>query len=203
MIIFPLAAIMCNFFIFRFPDYATVITYYILYPLPIISILLFYIMEKEKVIKSYLSPYGIIFLFSVLIVWIYLELVFGYGNSLISYSLSSIFYPSFVELTIFAFISVEILSNYVDRGKATFLATILYFLYYFSVLINSLPGFPGIYFPIFMLDSFAIGLVYITIYSITKTIYFSVALEISLLIIINFYPLPVWFPALYYTLVPS
>ena len=65
----------------------------------------------------------------------------------------------------------------------------------------SVPGYPFPYDYYFMLDVFAIGLVYIGLYVITDSIYPSVALMLSLALL-GIYTPP--FPAsLFYTLVPS
>jgi hypothetical protein len=151
--------------------------------------------------KSLLNWKGIVILASTFVIWVYIILILELGSAEISYTFESLYYPSFFEQAIFAMIGIECLGIYLRRGTSIILSAIFYEAYYFVVLINSLPGFPGIYAPFFVIDSFAVGIIYIGIYSVTRSIYFAMALQLSLILMAIFIPpIPA---AFFYTLVPS
>ena len=195
-------SILLNFLTYR----VTFLSKYLFYiiaiePLFSLTFLALYGSNGKAVIKGLASVKWIVLLISVAFVWAYIVLVLKLGSAEISYLLESLYYPSFFEQTIFALIGVETLSLYFRRGTSILVSALFYEAYYFMVLINALPGFPGIYFPLFILDSFAIGLIYIGIYSVSRSIYAAMALQVSLLMMIVFIPpIPA---ALFYTFVPS
>lgn len=195
-------SILLNFLTYRFTFLSKYLFYIIVIePLFSLTFLVLYGKNGKTIIKGISSVKWIVLLISVAFVWAYIVLVLKLGPAEINYLLESLYYPSFFEQTIFALIGVETLSLYFRRGTSILVSALFYEAYYFMVLINALPGFPGIYFPLFILDSFAIGLIYIGIYSVSRSIYAAMALQVSLLMMIVFIPpIPA---ALFYTFVPS
>ena len=195
-------SVILNFFTYRFSNYGRFFFYIILIE-PVFSIifLALYGLNRKKILKGLISVKWIILLFSAIFVWAYIVLVMNLGSTEVTYLMETLYYPSFFEQTIFALVGIETLSLYFKRGTSIIISALFYEAYYFVVLINSLPGFPGLYFPLFILDAFAIGLIYIGLYAVSKSIYVPMTLQISLLMMIVFIPpLPA---AFFYTLVPS
>ncbi|MGP6240101.1 hypothetical protein ACNF40_06785 [Cuniculiplasma sp. SKW4] len=203
-IAFQFFLIIVNFLFYKYPQNG-VYFYYTILLTPLIELFLFGFVFKNgnSVLKSFKSIYGFILFLSVLVFWAYAIFVVEVNISLteITYLMEIIYFPVFVEQFNFSVIGVEIGSALLRRGTAAFLSVIFYGLYYFVILINDARGFPGIYFWFFILDSVGVGVIYIFLYTVSKTIWVSMSLEISLLMSVIFIPpLPA---AFFYTFVPS
>ncbi|MHB1440587.1 MAG: hypothetical protein ACYCSO_05980 [Cuniculiplasma sp.] len=197
-----LLSIVINFSIYRFSNLGSYLFYMILIePIFALIILAIYGANGKRILQGVISVKWGLFLVTVIFIWTYIVLVMKLGLTEVKYLFESLYYPAFFEQVIFAMIGIETFSLYLRRGTSIILSAIFYEAYYFVVLINALPGFPGIYAPLFVLDSFAIGLIYIGIYALSKSVYAAMALEISLIMMIVFIPpIPA---AFFYSLVPS
>lgn len=203
-ILFQLFLIIINFFFYKYPQNGAYF-YYTILAIPLIELFLFGFIFKNgnNVLASFKSVYGIILFLTVLVFWAYGIFVVevNISSTEITYLMEIIYFPVFVEQFNFSVIGVEIGSTLLKRGTAAFLSVIFYGLYYLVILINDARGFPGIYFWFFILDSVGVGVIYIFLYTASKSIWVPMSLEISFLMSVIFIPpLPA---AFFYTFVPS
>ncbi|MCL6014700.1 MAG: hypothetical protein M1323_03625, partial [Candidatus Thermoplasmatota archaeon] len=141
-------SVLLNFLTYRYSNFGKYFFYIILIePLFSITFLSLYGLNGKKILRGLVSLKWIILLVSALFVWVYIILVMNLGTAEVSYLMESFYYPSFFEQTIFALVGIETLNLYFKRGTSIIISALFYEGYYFVVLINALPGFPGWYFP--------------------------------------------------------
>ena len=203
-IFFQISIIFVNYLFYKFPLDGSYF-YYTILVIPLIELFIygFALNGGKNILRAFGSIYGIILFLSVLVFWSYAIFIVDVNISMaeITYLIEIIYFPAFVEQFNFAVIGVEIGSTLLKRGTASVLSAFFYGLYYFVILINDARGFPGIYFWFFILDSVGVGIIYIFLYTSTKSIWVSMSLQISLLMSVIFIPpLPA---AFFYTFVPS
>ncbi len=193
-----------NYFFYRYPSLGEYF-YYTILVTPLIELLIFGFFSGggESIRRAFHSFYWFIFFLSVLVFWAYAIFVveINIATPELVYLIEIIYFPSFVEQFNFSVIGVEVGSTVLRRGSAALLSVIFYGLYYFVILINDTRGFPGVYFWFFILDSVGVGIIYIFLYTSTRSIWVPMILEVSLLMSVIFIPpLPA---AFFYTFVPS
>ncbi len=203
-IFFQFSIILTNYIFYRFPDEG-VYAYYTIQAIPLIELLSFgfLIQGGKSVLKSLSSILWISVFFFGIVFWAYAIFVtqVNITHEELLYLIEIIYFPAFVEQFNFSVIGVEIGSTILKKGSAALLAVFFYGLYYFVILINDVRGFPGIYFWFFILDSVGVGIIYITLYSVSKSIWLPMIVEISFIMSVIFIPpLPA---AFFYTFVPS
>ncbi len=203
-IFFQCLIILTNYIFYRFPDRG-VYAYYTIQAIPLIELFSFgfLIQNGKSVLKAFSSILWISVFFFGIVFWAYAIFVtqINITQEELFYLMEIIYFPAFVEQFNFSVIGVEIGSTILKKGYAALLAVFFYGLYYFVILINDMRGFPGIYFWFFILDSVGVGIIYITLYSVSKSIWLPMLVEISLIMSVIFIPpLPA---AFFYTFVPS
>ncbi len=205
---FQLSFIVSGYIMNRFTSMANSVQL-VEYLIPILEIFVFIILYRgiSAPLKSIISPFWITILLSVLIIWSFIffmyrdpfEIFLPFAD--LMYMFQILYFPAFVETFNFAAIGVGVGRLFMKKGTAILVSALLFAIFYATYLVNQIPGYPFPYDYYFMLDVFAIGLVYIGLDVITDSIYPSVALMLSLALL-GIYTPP--FPAsLFYTLVPS
>ena len=207
-LLFQISFIALNYLENRYTGIAVTMQY-IQYILPVAEILFFsfYFRGIDDPLKSLLSPIWFVVLAGVAIVWVF---VFNSYHSAYSvyapntdtfYMFQILYFPCFVEMFNFSSIGVGIGRLFMKKGTAIIVSAIFYSLYYYMYLINAYSGYPYPYDAYFMLDAFAIGIIYIGLYALTYSIYPAMTLQMSLILLGLFSPpFP---PSFFYTLVPS
>ena len=131
---------------------------------------------KENAVQSLASKDMIIF-FSVLVIWLFLyPILHQYAPYVVEIS----YYPVILEEINFRMIIARYIGKYTGLRKATVLQAILFAVFYLSVPIMEPGSYPGIYLPIFIFDTFGIGLVYGALHYVRKNIYLSASLHLTL-----------------------
>ncbi len=152
----------------------------------IIVVLTYFIPELRKVAKrAFLSKDMVVFI-AVLSLWLYLYDVRHLGVSSV---FSFLYYPVLLEELNFRFIVIEFLSSYVSEGKAVVIQALMYAIFYSSFVIFYPGGYPGFYTPIFVLDNFAMAVIYGAIYYVRKNIYIPLTIHLSFYLLLVFLPL--------------
>ncbi|MCL4342532.1 MAG: CPBP family glutamic-type intramembrane protease [Candidatus Thermoplasmatota archaeon] len=75
---------------------------------------------------------------------------------------------------------IPFLGKYVGKERATVIQSALFLLYYMGLLFFYPAGFPGIYYSLFIIDMFSMGVLYGVIYLVRNSIYIDLALHLSL-----------------------
>lgn len=131
---------------------------------------------RENTVKSLASKDMIIF-FSVMVIWLFLyPILHQYAPYVVEIS----YYPVILEEINFRFIIARFIGKFTGLRKATVYQAILFAVFYLSVPIMEPGSYPGIYLPLFIFDTFGIGLVYGALYYIRKNIYLSASLHLAL-----------------------
>lgn len=131
---------------------------------------------RENAVKSLASKDMIIF-FSVMVIWLFLyPILHQYAPYVVEIS----YYPVILEEINFRFIIARFIGKFTGLRKATVYQAILFAVFYLSVPIMEPGSYPGIYLPLFIFDTFGIGLVYGAFYYIRKNIYLSASLHLAL-----------------------
>ena len=152
----------------------------------IIIVLIWLIPELRKKVKSLLVSKDLIIFVAVLAIWLYAYDVQHIGVSSV---FSFLYYPVILEELNFRFIVIEFLKNYTSDGKAIICQALMYTLFYASFVIFYPNGYPGLYAPLFILDNFAMAIIYGAIYYLRKNIYLTTALHLSFYLLLVFLPL--------------
>jgi membrane protease YdiL (CAAX protease family) len=131
---------------------------------------------RENAVKSLASKDMIIF-FSVMAICLFLyPILHQYAPYVVEIS----YYPVILEEINFRFIIARFIGKFTGLRKATVYQAILFAVFYLSVPIMEPGSYPGIYLPLFIFDTFGIGLVYGALYYIRKNIYLSASLHLAL-----------------------
>jgi membrane protease YdiL (CAAX protease family) len=131
---------------------------------------------RENAVKSLASKDMIIF-FSVMVICLFLyPILHQYAPYVVEIS----YYPVILEEINFRFIIARFIGKFTGLRKATVYQAILFAVFYLSVPIMEPGSYPGIYLPLFIFDTFGIGLVYGALYYIRKNIYLSASLHLAL-----------------------
>lgn len=131
---------------------------------------------REDVVKSLASKDMIIF-FSVMVLWLF---VYPILHQYTPYVIEISYYPVILEEINFRFIIARYIGKFTGLRKATIFQAVLFAVFYLSVPIMEPNSYPGIYLPLFIFDTFGIGLVYGALYYIRKNIYMSASLHLAL-----------------------
>lgn len=131
---------------------------------------------RENALKSLVSKDLIIF-FSVMVVWLFLyPILHQYAPYVVEIS----YYPVILEEINFRMIIARYIGKFTGLRKATVIQAVLFAVFYLSVPIMEPYAYPGIYLPLFIFDTFGIGLVYGALYYVRKNIYLSASLHLTL-----------------------
>ena len=131
---------------------------------------------RKNAVQSLASKDMIIF-FSIMVIWLFLyPILHQYAPYVVEIS----YYPVILEEINFRMIIARYLGKFVGLRKATVLQAILFAVFYLSVPIMEPGSYPGIYLPLFIFDTFGIGLVYGALYYVRKNIYLSASLHLTL-----------------------
>jgi len=154
---------------------------------PVIIVTLIFLIPQIKRItkKTFISKDMVIFI-SVLSLWIYIYAVKDIGISSI---FSFLYYPVLLEELNFRFVVIEFLKHYTSEGKAVVIQAIMYMIFYSSFVIFYHAGYPGLYAPIFVLDNFAMAMIYGAIYYLRKNLYIPLSIHLSFYLLLVFLPL--------------
>jgi|YelNatPaOPRAMG01_1025707.scaffolds.fasta_scaffold09622_5 membrane protease YdiL (CAAX protease family) len=131
---------------------------------------------RENAVKSLASKDMIIF-FSVMAIWLF---VYPILHQYAPYVVEISYYPVILEEINFRFIIARYIGKFTGLRKATIFQAVLFALFYLSVPIMEPYSYPGIYLPLFIFDTFGIGLVYGALYYVRKNIYLSASLHLAL-----------------------
>ncbi len=124
-------------------------------------------------VKSLGNPDMFVFFF-VLLFWIY---IFAIKHI----NVISVFWePEFVDEINFRLFLIPFLAIFIGTKKAVFVQSVLFALYYFSFLVFFPQAYPGIYYTLFIVDMFSMGILYGVIYMIRKSIYIDMSIHLSL-----------------------
>ena len=165
----------------------TLIFHIYIFTAPVIIVLLILVIpELRKKVKSLLSSKDLVIFVAVLSIWLYVYDVKHIGVSSV---FSFLYYPVILEELNFRFIVIEFLKNYTSDGKAIICQALMYTLFYASFVIFYPHGYPGLYAPLFILDNFAMAIIYGAIYYLRKNIYLTTALHLSFYLLLFFLPL--------------
>jgi membrane protease YdiL (CAAX protease family) len=158
--------------------YADIFFYLYLGIAPVIFIILISKIRilRENAVRSLASKDMIIF-FSVMVDWLFMyPILHQYAPYVVEIS----YYPVILEEINFRFIIARYIGKFTGLRKATVYQALLFALFYLSVPIMEPGSYPGIYLPLFIFDTFGIGLVYGALYYIRKNIYLSASLHLAL-----------------------
>ncbi|WP_393970761.1 CPBP family intramembrane metalloprotease [Oxyplasma meridianum] len=170
--------IIFSFFYLSLSAFADIFFYLYMGIAPVIFVILISKIRilRENAVKSLASKDMIIF-FSVMVVWLF---IYPILHQYPPYVLEISYYPVILEEINFRFIIARYIGKFTGLRKATIFQAVLFALFYLSVPIMEPYSYPGIYLPLFIFDTFGIGLVYGALYYIRKNIYLSASLHLAL-----------------------
>jgi len=163
----------------------------------IIGVLIYLDRDLMIRLRFNFSPKDIVIIVSVVSGWLYIYAVYGYS---LKYVFDTLYYPVMLEEFNFRFLVTNVLGKLIGLPRATVVQAFLYSLLYLSVLYYAPLGYPGIYFYLFPLDNFMMGLFYGALYMLRKSISTPMSLHLSLYLMDVFIPPALAF--LPYTLSP-
>lgn len=173
---------------YTFPIYLTTLSYYLYIALAWLELLIFLLFTnlKRRILDNFKNIKGLIILISVFTIWVYVIEVSIPGSNNIPYIFTTLVTLVCFQEFNFRLIAIETFARFVNLGISTLISAIIYTMFFGLYLYVYLGGYPGFYPYLFILDTFAMGLIIGTVYALTRSVYFTSSITLSLYVIALF-----------------
>ena len=174
------------FSMFYLMQVGTIFYYLYLGITPMLFALITYsVPEIRKAVSATLLSKDFLFLISVFLLWLYLYALTHNGPA---YVFETAYYPVFLEEFNFRFLIITFLQRRFPIGQAIIIQAVFYSVLYLSFILFQGPGYPGIFMELFIIDNFAMAVMYGAIYYFRKNFYIAAAVHLSLYLMDVFLP---------------
>ena len=174
--------------LYSFPTYLTIDSYYLYIALAWIELFVFLLFTnlRDRILDNFKNVKGLLILISVFAIWVYVIEVTIPGSNNIPYIFTTLITLVCFQEFNFRLITIETFAKFSNLGFSTFISAIIYTVFFGLYLIVYLGGYPGIYSYLFFIDTFSMGLIIGAVYALTRSVYFTSSITLSLYIIALF-----------------
>ncbi len=173
---------------YTFPIYLTTLSYYLYIALAWLELFIFLLFTnlKSRILDNFKNIKGLVILISVFTIWVYVIEVSLPGSNNIPYIFTTLVTLVCFQEFNFRLIAIETFARFVNLGVSTLISAIIYTMFFGLYLYVYLGGYPGFYPYLFILDTFSMGLIIGAVYALTRSVYFTSSITLSLYIIALF-----------------
>ena len=167
---------------YTYPTYLTTLSFYLYIALAWAELFTFFFFTnlRDKITNNFNNVKGLVTLISVFTVWVYVIEVSMPGTDNIPYIFTTLITLVCFQEFNFRLITIETFGRLVNLGISTMIGAVIYTAFFSLYLIVYLGGYPGFYPYLFLLDTFSMGLIIGAVYSLTRSVYFTSSITLSL-----------------------